>query len=91
MVITEPSFVLEEWHNLPSPPPTFHPERAKVSRGSVNNSQSSASLSATLVSQEKSDGEIRSGQIDFACDGESKSAHATDVNVIAHYFGVELQ
>lgn len=61
MVITTSTSALEEWHNLASPPPTFHPGRAEESKekqaaaGSIGNTLQSSTSS--LTDGEKADWE----------------------------------
>lgn len=97
MVITKSTSALEEWHNLPSPLPSFHPDRAegpkepKVAAGNIGTSvQSSASsFSNTLTDGETIDWETRSPEKYW--DGDARSAHATDVSNIATKHNVDLQ
>ncbi|RDL38224.1 Uncharacterized protein BP5553_02564 [Venustampulla echinocandica] len=97
MVITKSTSVLEEWHNLPSPPATFHPDRAEgpkeptVAAGTISNSlqSSGSSFSNTLTDGETIDWETRSPEKYW--DGDARSAHATDVSHIASKHNVDLQ
>lgn len=98
MVITSPSNS-EEWHNLPSPPPSSLPERAVPPKDKLNPENfgrdkkplqsSGSSLSNTL-----SDGvtvEWEAGTRSSIWDGDSKSAHATDVEAITNKYHVDVQ
>jgi len=100
MVITEPRSALEEWHNLPSPPPTFRPDRPegskekeKVAAGSISNAlqSSGSSLSNTLTEGDTIEWSPSRPSTDQFWNGGSKSAHATDANLIARKLLVDLQ
>jgi hypothetical protein len=102
MVITESRSALEEWHNLPSPPPTFHPDRPerskekeKATAGSISISNalqsSGSSLSNTLTEGDTIDWSPSRPSTDQFWNGGAKSAHATDAHLIARKLLVDLQ
>ena len=95
MVITDPESVLEEWHNLPSPPPTLRPDRVdsvkeKLAISQIRKNHSSgSSLSNTLNEDDIANWETN--HTDKYWDGGSESAHAIDVDTIASKLHVDLQ
>lgn len=95
MVITDPDPVLEEWHNLPSPPPTLRPDRVDSAKEKVaitpigKNSSSKSSLSNTLNDDDLPDWETTLTERYW--DGGAESAHAIDVDVIASKLHVDLR
>lgn len=98
MVIT-PKQSIEEWHNLPSPPPSFHPDRVEKVKGaaavgSISNTplhSSGSSLSNTLTGADTATVDWEADNFGKDWDGDAKSAHATDVNLIARKFNVDLR
>lgn len=98
MVITSQSNT-EEWHNLPSPPPSSLPERAELPNEKLDPENlghdkkplqsSGSSLSNTLTDGATVDWEA--GNSNTTWDGDSKSAHATGVDAIATKFHIDLQ
>ena len=98
MVITSPSNP-EEWHNLPSPPPSSLPERAVLSKEKLNpesfgRDKKPLQSSGSSFSNTLSDGgtaEWEAGTSNSIWNGESKSAHATDVEAITSKYHVGLQ
>ncbi|OBT68554.1 potassium/sodium efflux P-type ATPase, fungal-type [Pseudogymnoascus sp. 23342-1-I1] len=95
MVITDPESALEEWHNLPSPPPTLRPDRVDSAKEKVaithigKNSSSGSSLSNTLNEDDLPNWE--NTHTERYWDGGAESAHAIDVDAIASKLGVDLQ
>lgn len=84
MVITSPSNP-EEWHNLPSPPPSSLPERAVPPKENLGIDKKPLQSSGSSLSNTLSDGvtvEWETGTSATIWDGDSKSAHATDVAAI---------
>ena len=91
MVITSPSNP-EEWHNLPSPPPPSSlPERAVLPKAKLDaenlgiDKKKPLQSSGSSLSNTLSDGatvEWETGSSAAIWDGDSKSAHATDVAAI---------
>lgn len=97
MVITKSTSQLEEWHNLASPPPTFHPDRAegskekRVAAGSIGNTLQSSRSSLTNALSNRETADWDTIPTEKYWDGDARSAHATDVKHIAHKLNVELQ
>ncbi|KFY17039.1 hypothetical protein V492_00899 [Pseudogymnoascus sp. VKM F-4246] len=95
MVITDPESALEEWHNLPSPPPTLRPDRVDSAKEKVaitkigKISSSKSSLSNTLNDDDLPDWETT--HTERYWDGSAESAHAIDVDAIAGKLHVDLQ
>lgn len=89
MVITSPSNP-EEWHNLPSPPPSSLRERVflpkeKLDAENLGIDKKPLQSSGSSLSNTLSDGvtvEWETGTSATIWDGDSKSAHATDVAAI---------
>ncbi|OBT59579.1 potassium/sodium efflux P-type ATPase, fungal-type [Pseudogymnoascus sp. 24MN13] len=96
MVITDPESALEEWHNLPSPPPTLRPDRVDSAKEKVaithigKNCSSGSSLSNTLNEDDLPDWETTT-HTERYWDGGAESAHAIDVDAIASKLQVDLQ
>jgi hypothetical protein len=96
MVITDPESALEEWHNLPSPPPTLRPDRVDSAKEKVaithigKNCSSGSSLSNTLNEDDLPDWETTT-HTERYWDGGAESAHAIDVDAIASKLHVDLQ
>lgn len=95
MVITDPESTLEEWHNLPSPPPTLRPDRVDSAKEKVaithigKNASSGSSLSNTLNDDDLPDWETTNTERYW--DGGAESAHAIDADAIAIKLHVDLQ
>lgn len=91
MVITESKSAFEEWNNLPSPPRTFHPDREEKEKftGSIGHNQSSGSSFSNTLGEGNVDWEASHSEKYW--DGDSKSAHATDINIIARRLHADLQ
>lgn len=95
MVITDPESVLEEWHNLPSPPPALRPDRVDSAKEKLaiaqvgKNHSSGSSLSNTLNEDDLT--VWGTSTTERYWDGGSESAHAIDVDTIAREFRVDLQ